>query len=242
MVTRRTECVYRQHLRHEMPRENQRKQEILNPSHQLNAFCITQPFLSLCDGLGIRLSCATVCTCYICHPGIHPVYTFSPLLLLLWDGSGETIIIIIYISSISTVMIWLLPHIFLPTRICSVSLIHIASPGLYGFDVRGPSSFPKLQLHYWSNVLRILKKRIGAEVIVTGVPGFASHFSHIISGQLTHERPELDPSNQELNAWIVSFNNEREAERSILSHTPWVASIVVTSSHIVNLKSMLPYR
>ena len=44
--------------------------------------------------------------------------------------------------------------------------------GLYGFDVRGPSSFPVLQMHYWSNVLRVLKKTVGAEVIVTGVPGY----------------------------------------------------------------------
>lgn len=44
--------------------------------------------------------------------------------------------------------------------------------GLYGFDVRGPSSFPKLQMHYWNNVLQILRKRVGAEVIVTAVPGY----------------------------------------------------------------------
>lgn len=43
--------------------------------------------------------------------------------------------------------------------------------GLYGFDVRGPAAFPRLQMHYWTNVLRILKKTVGAEVIVTGVPG-----------------------------------------------------------------------
>jgi len=46
--------------------------------------------------------------------------------------------------------------------------------GLYGFDVRGPSAFPFLQMHYWSNVMRILKKKIGADVIVTGVPGTGS--------------------------------------------------------------------
>ncbi|KAH8114762.1 alpha/beta-hydrolase [Phellopilus nigrolimitatus] len=46
--------------------------------------------------------------------------------------------------------------------------------GLYGYDVRGPSSFPILQLHYWANVLKVLKKKIGAEVIVTGVPGTGS--------------------------------------------------------------------
>ncbi|KIJ62664.1 hypothetical protein HYDPIDRAFT_93977 [Hydnomerulius pinastri MD-312] len=46
--------------------------------------------------------------------------------------------------------------------------------GLYGFDVRGPSAFPSLRLHYWSNVLSILKKKLGADVIVTTVPGTGS--------------------------------------------------------------------
>ncbi|EED82324.1 candidate lipase [Postia placenta Mad-698-R] len=44
--------------------------------------------------------------------------------------------------------------------------------GLYGFDVRGPSAFPILQQHYWSNVLSILRDRVGAEVIVTAVPRY----------------------------------------------------------------------
>lgn len=43
--------------------------------------------------------------------------------------------------------------------------------GLYGFDVWGPAAFPSLRLHYWSSVLSILKHKLGAEVIVTGVPG-----------------------------------------------------------------------
>ena len=43
-------------------------------------------------------------------------------------------------------------------------------PGLYGFDVRGPASFPWLQQHYWYNILGILRGRVGAEVIVTSVP------------------------------------------------------------------------
>ena len=37
-------------------------------------------------------------------------------------------------------------------------------PGLYGFDVRGPSSFPSLRMHYWSSILNILRKTVGAEV------------------------------------------------------------------------------
>ncbi|KAH9950676.1 alpha/beta-hydrolase [Amylocystis lapponica] len=46
--------------------------------------------------------------------------------------------------------------------------------GLYGFDVRGPSAFPLLQTHYWSNVLNILRQKVGAEVIVTSVPSTGS--------------------------------------------------------------------
>jgi len=42
--------------------------------------------------------------------------------------------------------------------------------GLYGFDVRGPASFPRLQQHYWHNILSILRGKVGAEVIVTSVP------------------------------------------------------------------------
>ncbi|KAF8904049.1 Alpha/Beta hydrolase protein [Gymnopilus junonius] len=46
--------------------------------------------------------------------------------------------------------------------------------GLYGFDSRGPSSFPSMRMHYWSNVLNILRGKVGAEVIVTSVPGTGS--------------------------------------------------------------------
>ncbi|TFY67674.1 hypothetical protein EVG20_g3856 [Dentipellis fragilis] len=46
--------------------------------------------------------------------------------------------------------------------------------GLYGFDVRGPSVFPSLRMHYWSSILGILRKTVGAEVIVTSVPGTGS--------------------------------------------------------------------
>ncbi|CDO72176.1 hypothetical protein BN946_scf184970.g28 [Trametes cinnabarina] len=46
--------------------------------------------------------------------------------------------------------------------------------GLYGFDVRGPSAFPILQHHYWSNVLSVLRGKVGAEVLVTGVPSTGS--------------------------------------------------------------------
>jgi hypothetical protein len=44
------------------------------------------------------------------------------------------------------------------------------SVGLYGFDVRGPAAFPKMQVHYGKNVLEILRNPVGAEVFVTPVP------------------------------------------------------------------------
>ncbi|WFD01308.1 triacylglycerol lipase [Malassezia yamatoensis] len=40
--------------------------------------------------------------------------------------------------------------------------------GLYGFDVRGP--FFGLEYQYWSAALDVLRKKIGAEVLVHGVP------------------------------------------------------------------------
>ncbi|KAL5632907.1 hypothetical protein ACGC1H_005753 [Rhizoctonia solani] len=58
--------------------------------------------------------------------------------------------------------------------------------GLYGFDVRGSSYFPKLQLHYWSKVLDVLRGKMGAEVEVTGVPGTGS-----IESRATHLHQSL---------------------------------------------------
>ncbi|KAF8261293.1 hypothetical protein EI94DRAFT_1810516 [Lactarius quietus] len=40
--------------------------------------------------------------------------------------------------------------------------------GLYGFDIRRP---PSLRMQYWSSILGILRKIVGAKVIVTTVPG-----------------------------------------------------------------------
>ncbi|KIO02794.1 hypothetical protein M404DRAFT_27689 [Pisolithus tinctorius Marx 270] len=64
------------------------------------------------------------------------------------------------------------PTLFDPIRIPRYPIV--LCHGLYGFDARGPSAFPSLRYHYWSNVLAILKKKIGAEVIVTAVPGTGS--------------------------------------------------------------------
>lgn len=57
----------------------------------------------------------------------------------------------------------LLNHIKAPRN--PIILCH----GLYGFDVRGP--FWGLEIHYWATVLDILRKKVGADVIVRGVPG-----------------------------------------------------------------------
>lgn len=40
--------------------------------------------------------------------------------------------------------------------------------GLYGFDVRGP--FLGLEIHYWAKTLDILRKKMGVDVLVHGVP------------------------------------------------------------------------
>ncbi|KAH9459301.1 hypothetical protein MJO29_010394 [Puccinia striiformis f. sp. tritici] len=42
--------------------------------------------------------------------------------------------------------------------------------GLYGFAVRGPSSFPRFQIHYWGKLLEILRSKLGVKVIIGKVP------------------------------------------------------------------------
>ncbi|KAH7885198.1 alpha beta-hydrolase [Phlebopus sp. FC_14] len=64
------------------------------------------------------------------------------------------------------------PSLFNPVRAPRYPIV--LCHGLYGFDVRGPAAFPSLRLHYWSNVLSILKNKVGADVIVTTVPGTGS--------------------------------------------------------------------
>ncbi|WWC73589.1 uncharacterized protein I206_107561 [Kwoniella pini CBS 10737] len=47
--------------------------------------------------------------------------------------------------------------------------------GLYGFSTATPIPlFPSLKLHYWANVLEVLRNRIGANVVVVGVKGTGS--------------------------------------------------------------------
>ena len=68
-----------------------------------------------------------------------------------------------------------------PIVLCHGEWLHIlevfavySAIGLYGFDVRGPEFFPMLRQHYWSNVLTILREKVGAEVVVTSVPSTGS--------------------------------------------------------------------
>ncbi|KNE86513.1 hypothetical protein PSTG_20125, partial [Puccinia striiformis f. sp. tritici PST-78] len=38
------------------------------------------------------------------------------------------------------------------------------------FAVRGPSSFPRFQIHYWGKLLEILRSKLGVKVIIGKVP------------------------------------------------------------------------
>ncbi|KIY62174.1 alpha/beta-hydrolase [Cylindrobasidium torrendii FP15055 ss-10] len=64
------------------------------------------------------------------------------------------------------------PALFDPLRVPRYPIV--MCHGLYGFDELGPSAFPTLRMQYWSNVLRILRKTVKAQVIVTGVPSTGS--------------------------------------------------------------------
>ncbi|KAJ7777872.1 Alpha/Beta hydrolase protein [Mycena maculata] len=74
------------------------------------------------------------------------------------------------------------PALFDPIRTPRYPIV--LSHGLYGFESRGPSSFPSMRMHYWSNVLNILRDKVGAEVIITSVPGTGS----IVSRSETMDR------------------------------------------------------
>ncbi|KXN83148.1 Lipase 2 [Leucoagaricus sp. SymC.cos] len=65
-------------------------------------------------------------------------------------------------------------HLPLSTSVCFIVAQAQCHAGLYGFDTRGPASFPSIRVHYWSNILKILRDKVGAEVIVTSVPGTGS--------------------------------------------------------------------
>ncbi|KAJ7846377.1 Alpha/Beta hydrolase protein [Mycena olivaceomarginata] len=63
------------------------------------------------------------------------------------------------------------PALFDPLRTPRYPIV--LTHGLYGFDSRGPTSFPSMRMHYWSNVLNILRHKIRAEVIITSVNLYA---------------------------------------------------------------------
>ncbi|GJN90665.1 hypothetical protein Rhopal_003677-T1 [Rhodotorula paludigena] len=67
--------------------------------------------------------------------------------------------------------------------------------GLYGFDVKGPGFF---RLHYWGDLLKILRGKIGAEVFVTAVPGTGSvkNRAHVLHKSLEDTQSLL---NRDLN-------------------------------------------
>ncbi|KAK4704937.1 triacylglycerol lipase, partial [Phenoliferia sp. Uapishka_3] len=73
-------------------------------------------------------------------------------------GSGP------YVDEINT----LLRHPTLYDPILAPRYPIVLCHGLYGFDVRGPTFF---RLHYWGDLLKVLRGKIGAEVFVTSVPG-----------------------------------------------------------------------
>jgi hypothetical protein len=66
--------------------------------------------------------------------------------------------------------------------------------GLYGFDVRGFSGWPNIQIHYWSDVLEVLRKKVGVEVIVTRAPSCVCYL-------------ELFPSNSPSPTVQVQYKN-----------------------------------
>ncbi|SCV71970.1 BQ2448_4664 [Microbotryum intermedium] len=68
--------------------------------------------------------------------------------------------------------------------------------GLYGFDVRGPSY---LRLHYWGDLLSILRGKVGAEVFVTAVPGTGS------IKQRAHSLHGLLQENQDIHGKQLNF-------------------------------------
>lgn len=42
------------------------------------------------------------------------------------------------------------------------------------FSVRGPTSFPRFQIHYWGRLLEVLRDKLGIKVIVGHVPSTGS--------------------------------------------------------------------
>ncbi|WAQ89063.1 hypothetical protein PtA15_10A486 [Puccinia triticina] len=70
--------------------------------------------------------------------------------------------------------------------------------GLYGFAVRGPSSFPRFQIHYWGKLLEILRSRLGARVIIGKVPPTgtieerATHLDTLLQAESGPKHPQYN--------------------------------------------------
>jgi len=71
-----------------------------------------------------------------------------------------------------------------PSHILFLFLTTLLISGLYGFDVRGFDALPSLQIHYWSEVLRVLRREIGADVVVTRVPPYEYPSLKILAASL----------------------------------------------------------
>ncbi|KAH9817571.1 triacylglycerol lipase [Melampsora americana] len=71
------------------------------------------------------------------------------------------------------------PVLFDPLRIPRYPIV--LCHGLYGFSVRGPTSFPKFQIHYWGKLLKILRNKLGIKVIIGKVPSTGSIKQRAIS-------------------------------------------------------------
>jgi triacylglycerol lipase len=84
--------------------------------------------------------------------------------------------------------------------------------GLYGFDVRGPGFF---RLHYWGDLLKILRGQIGAEVFVTAVPGCVSLDLSFCLGTKDVETDPLLPTRR-----TGSVKNRAQVLHKALNETP----------------------
>lgn len=76
-----------------------------------------------------------------------------------------------------TLLYYVMVTELVPSNLNIFRLMEVA--GLYGFDTRGPLKFPSMRMHYWSNVLNILRDTVRAEVIVTSVPGLDTVIRHM---------------------------------------------------------------
>lgn len=102
--------------------------------------------------------------------------------------------------------------------------------GLYGFDSRGPLNFPSMRMHYWSNVLNILRDTVRAEVIVTSVPGLVIARLLICPPFYTFFSTGRAQSPLGRKSWISNCSTKHVAAASTFSPTRWVVSTAVISS------------